>query len=95
MNGNSYVMPKTEHDKIREQLNQGIWDQSSDELRKFKMDRYARGESDGYDLPDSIKRLVRGGSLFGRTAIIVLLLGVAYLLFRFGGALSAFVRSLF
>lgn len=88
-------MPKTEHDKIRKQLNQGIWDQSSDELRKFKMDRYARGESDGDDLPDSIKRQVRGGSLFGKTASIVLLLGVAYLLYRFGGALSSFVRSLF
>jgi|TARA_R100000935_G_scaffold55490_1_gene85493 hypothetical protein len=88
-------MPKTDEDKVREQLNQGIWDQSSDELRKMKMDRYARGESDGSDLPDSIRRQTRGGSLFGKAITVAFLFGVAYLLYRFGGALSAFVRSLF
>ena len=88
-------MPKTEEEKIQEQLNNGVWDQSSDELRKFKMDRYARGESDGEDLPESIKRQVGAGSLFGKAIGIALLLGIAYLLYRFGGALSSFIRSLF
>ena len=88
-------MPKTEEEKIREQLNKGVWDQSSDELRKFKMDRYARDDSDGDDLPESIKRQARGGSLFGKAISIALLIGIGYLLYRFGGALSIFVRSLF
>ena len=88
-------MPRTEKEKIREQLNKGVWDQSSDELRKFKMDRYARSDSDGEDLPESIKRHVRGGSLFGKVISIALLTGIAYLLYRFGGALSGLVRSLF
>lgn len=88
-------MAKTSKDEIREQLNQGIWDQSSDELRKLKMDRYARGESDGDDLPASVKRQVRGGSLFEKALSIILLIGIGYLLYRFGGALSHFVRNLF
>ena len=88
-------MSKSEEDKIRDELNQGVWDQSSDELRKIKMDRYARGESDGSDLPENIRRQVRGGSLFGKAITIAVLLGVAYLLFLFGGALARFVRSFF
>lgn len=88
-------MTKTEEDKVREELIQGIWDQNSDELRKLKMDRYARGESDGSDLPASIKKQVRGGSLFGKTITILVFLGIAYGLYLFGGALAQFTRSFF
>jgi len=86
---------KDEVDKVREQLNQSIWDQSSDELRKIKMDLYARGESDGSDLPESIRRQTRAGSLFGKTITILVFLGIAYGLYLFGGALARFTRSFF
>jgi len=88
-------MPKTEEDKIRDQLNQGVWDQSSDELRQFMMNRYVRGESDGDDIPDKLKRHLRRDGLFGKAVGIAIILGIGYLAFRFGGALSAFVRSIF
>lgn len=88
-------MPKTKEDEIRDQLNQGVWDQSSNELRKFKMDRYARDGSGGDDLPQGIKGQVRAGSLFGKAVGIAIILGIGYLAWWFGGALSAFLRSFF
>lgn len=88
-------MSKSEEDKAVEQLMQGVWDQNSDEVRKIKMDRYARGESDGSDLPEHIRRQVRGGSLFGKIVTIAVLLGIAYALYLFGGTLARFLRSFF
>jgi hypothetical protein len=88
-------MSQSEENKFRDELNQSIWNQSSDELHKIKMDRYARGESDGSDLPENIRRQVRSGSLFGKIIAIAVLLGAVYLLFLFGGATASFVRSFF
>ena len=88
-------MPKSKYDEIKEQMNQQMWEHSSDELRNTKMNRYARGESDGDDLPESVKKVVKRGSLFGKTVAVIAFLGIGYVLYLFGGALSAFLRSLF
>lgn len=88
-------MTKSDEEIIREELNQSLWDASSDESRRHQLNAFHTGIMDGSSLPKKVKRVAMAGKLFGWAVGCVFILGILYLAITIGIWLSRSLLALF